>query len=401
MRLRQFREHIRDWRTLGALTLCAGAVGAVFCLAPSTTPATANVHTARVDAAATYNGILDSTDGSALTVYALPADTATTPNSAALSTGLPAAGQLPSGTEVHISCYLTAATAVSGPQGQGPGNTDPYWDQVDAASTTLPSAPTGDVDIVPDAFIYTNNPINLTAQPCSGPATTTNGSTHDPSIDQGVTGAKHTTLVAQSAGAPALQPSTALQGGCTLGTIPLDALTCSGPVKYIDTVVTDAAQAQVDPRLLLAILYNESGCHFRHIPHSVACEDFRSHLNGALGIANMHPAAFAQAQAQSQAGTALTGTWQDLANNPGLDIQAEAWYIAYLDQQLPSTWPSAYGENELLAMMYNGGATNLLPVVQGTEDPGPVAQGYLDDVQGNWDYIDQLICRSDAYTCSL
>ena len=349
MRLRQFREHIRDWRTFGALALCAGAVSAVFCLAPSTTPATpttANVHTARVDAAATYNGTLGSTDGSALTVYALPADTTTTPNSAALSTGPPAAGQLPSGTEVHISCYLTAATAVSGPQGQGPGNTDPYWDQLDAASTTLPSAPTGDVDVVPDAFIYTNNPINLTAQPCSGPATTADGSTHDPSVDQRVTGAKHTTLVAQPATTtPALRPSTASQGGgCTLGTIPLDALTCSGPVRYFDTVVTDAAQAQ--------------------------------------------------------AGTALTGTWQDLANNPDLDIQAEARYIAYLDQQLPTTWPSAYGENELPAMMYNGGAANLLPVVQGTQAPGTDAPGYLDNVQGNRDYIDQLIRRSSAYTCS-
>jgi hypothetical protein len=199
MRLRQFREHIRDWRTLGALALCAGAVSAVFCLAPSTTPAAANVHTA------------------------------------------------------------------------------------------------------------------LVAQP----ATTT----------------------------PALRPSTASQsGGCTLGTIPLDALTCSGPVRYFDTVVTDAAQAQ--------------------------------------------------------AGTALTGTWQDLANNPDLDIQAEAWCIAYLDQQLPTTWPSAYGENELLAMMYSGGAANLLPVVQGTQTPGTDAQGCLDNVQGNWDYIDQLICRSSACTCS-
>ena len=216
MRLRQFREHIRDWRTLGALALCAGTVSAVSCLAPSTTPAAANVHTA------------------------------------------------------------------------------------------------------------------LVAQP----ATTT----------------------------PALRPSTALQGGgCTLGTIPLDALTCSGPVRYFDTVVTDAAQDQVDPRLLLAILDNEGGCHFRQLPHSVACENFRSHLNGALGIANMHPAVFAQAQ--DQAGTALTGTWQDLANNPDLDIQAEARYIAYLDQQLPTTWPSAYGENELPAMMYNGVAANLLPVV--------------------------------------
>ena len=201
MRLRQFREHIRDWRTLGALALCAGVVSAVFCLAPSTTPAAANVHTA------------------------------------------------------------------------------------------------------------------LVAQP----ATTT----------------------------PALRPSTALQGGgCTLGTIPLDALTCSGPVRYFDTVVTDAVQAQ------------------------------------------------------DQAGTALTGTWQDLANNPDLDIQAEARYIAYLDQQLPTTWPSAYGENELLAMMYNGGAANLLPVVQGTQAPGTDAQGYLDNVQGNRDYIDQLIRRSSAYTCS-
>jgi len=387
---------MRDWRTIGALAACTGAATLAFTLGPAAAPS----HAARVDTNTTkYNGIVDSSDGSALTLRAYPVG-GTGQNTPALDTTLPTAGQLPSGTEVHISCYLTATTPVVGPQGQGTGGSDPYWDQIDAASTTLPPLPAGDVAVVPDAFIYTNNPVNQTAPPCSGPAKTTGGANHDSSIDQQVTGAKHTILSAQSANTPALSSSGGPQGGCSVGSVPLDALTCGGPVKNIDSVVTYAAQAHVDPRLLLAILYNESGCHVPQIPHSPACEFVRSHLSGALGIANMHPDAFTQAQ--TQAAGALDGhSWSDLAYNTDLDVQAEAWYVASLDQQLPASWSGSYGQNELLAMMYNGGAANLAPVVQGTQKPGPDAQSYLDQVRGNWDFIDELICRSGAYNCSL
>src|SRR5438309_1782596 len=69
---------------------------------------------------------------------------------------------------------------------------------------------------------------------------------------------------------------------------------------------------------------------------------------------------------------------------PGLAVEAAAWYLHDLAAQLPAKWPARYTKDELLALGYNAGPGSMLGFARGDE-PGPVAQGYLDQLHANWD----------------
>ncbi|MET8957345.1 hypothetical protein [Streptomyces sp. NPDC004533] len=394
------------WRASVAV-LAAGAIAAtgvylhtVGSFAPHSSD---TIRTVANDAStASYNGIVNNA-GNPLAVHGYPSGAVINPNGPALTTSLPTVGQFPDGTEVHITCYLTAHTPVSGPEAAGPGGTDPYWDQIDAANAGMPGQlPLGDVVVVPDAFVHTNAPVNQTAPPCEGPTKTTTGGGHDPRLDQGTTGNKNIATLAatQLTDGDPVQHSTDIPATCSVGDIPLDALTCGGPVKYLGLVVKYANEATIDPRLMMNILRNEDGCHFPGMPHTAWCEELRSHLPTSLGIANMRQNAFTQAQQQSE-GLLAGRTWQDLAHDPALDVEAEAWYLKALETQMPATWPTAYARDELLAMAYNAGVDNITPIINGSQSPGTNAQNYLNGIRSNWDRTDQIICRSGALTCSL
>jgi hypothetical protein len=123
------------------LSQAGAAPGAV------TRAAGATVSVADEAAATSYNGSV-SNDGAGATVYDYP-------GSGTVDTSLASLETVPDGTQVSIQCYLTG-TPVSGPNGQGPGSSDAYWDQLTVASTSLSGQlAAGHAAIVPDAYINT------------------------------------------------------------------------------------------------------------------------------------------------------------------------------------------------------------------------------------------------------
>jgi hypothetical protein len=149
------------------------------------------------------------------------------------------------------------------------------------------------------------------------------------------------------------------------------------PTRFAPQVVQSAHQAGVDAQLLMAILYNES-----YKPHDPSFEREWLALNpdAALGIANMHEAAFDD----TKRGRSFANRgWTELPDDPNLAILAAAWYLHDLAARLPAKWTSRYTKDELLALGYNAGPSSMLEFANGTK-PGPVAQAYLDQLHENW-----------------
>jgi hypothetical protein len=162
-------------RTAAALTASLALIGGAAAIAPRLTAHTATQHIQRVDSATTtYNGTV-SNNGSGANVYPYSGSTTSLSDNPNV-----AIGKLPDGAQVHVQCYLTA-TPVTGPNGTGSGNSDPYWDQIDAASSSMPTVSSGNTAVVPDAYISTTPQVNQLVPACgTAPSTTTNGSSPSP-----------------------------------------------------------------------------------------------------------------------------------------------------------------------------------------------------------------------------
>jgi hypothetical protein len=124
-----------------------------------------------------------------------------------------------------------------------------------------------------------------------------------------------------------------------------------------------AQQAHVSAQLVMAILCNEA-----YKPH-----------DAAFGIANMHRVTFDEVKkSRDFAGR----RWDELPDDRDLAIEAEAWYLHDLAEQLPPTWHGSLSKDELLALGYNTGASNMLAFARGAT-PGSQAQSYLNRLHTN------------------
>jgi soluble lytic murein transglycosylase-like protein len=150
------------------------------------------------------------------------------------------------------------------------------------------------------------------------------------------------------------------------------------PARFAAPVRRYAAAAGIEPRLLMAILYNES-----YKPHDPTLERAWQKLdpNAAFGVANMHRSTFEDTR---RGRDFADRDWQDLPDDPELAIEAAAWYLHDLARQLPASWPGRYTRDELLALGYNAGPGGMKSFAQGGK-PGAVAQTYLDHLHANWD----------------
>jgi hypothetical protein len=138
-----------------------------------------------------------------------------------------------------------------------------------------------------------------------------------------------------------------------------------------------AREAGVNPVLVMAILYNES-----YKPHDPTSQQLWLALNpgASLGMANMHRAAFED----TKRGRDFAGrAWEDLAVDPDLAVEAEAWYLHDLARSLPANRAGGLSHDELLALGYNTGPGNMRAFARGVK-PGPMAQTYLDELHDNW-----------------
>ena len=149
------------------------------------------------------------------------------------------------------------------------------------------------------------------------------------------------------------------------------------PADFAAPVERYARQAGIDPQLLMAILYNES-----YKPHDPSFERAWQKLNpgAAFGIANMHEATFNEVK---QGRDFADRSWQQLPDDPDLAIESAAWYLHDLATDLPGHWSGNYTEDELLALGYNTGPSNMLAFARGVS-MGTQAQTYLDTLRANW-----------------
>jgi hypothetical protein len=179
----------------------------------------------------------------------------------------------------------------------------------------------------------------------------------------------------QPAPAPTVSP---MPTGPVDGTFSTFALPANpDPARYAAQVRTYAAAAGVDPVLLMAILYNED-----YKPHDPGFERawLRINPDAALGIANMHQAAFDDTK---QSRDFATRGWQELPDDPALAVEAAAWYLHDLAARLPSRNASHYTTTDLLAIGYNAGPSTMTDVAHGVHLSDEV-QSYLDTLHTNW-----------------
>ncbi|MFB7506943.1 lytic transglycosylase domain-containing protein [Streptomyces broussonetiae] len=156
------------------------------------------------------------------------------------------------------------------------------------------------------------------------------------------------------------------------------------PAAYAAQVRTSARQTGVSAQLLMAILYNEA-----YKPHDPSLERAwqKYKPDAAFGIANMHRATFDEVKQ----GRGFAGRrWEDLPDDRGLAIEAEAWYLHDLAAGLPARRTAAYTKDDLLALGYNTGAGNMLAFARGTP-LGDRARSYLDRLHANWARAGQAV----------
>ena len=156
------------------------------------------------------------------------------------------------------------------------------------------------------------------------------------------------------------------------------------PADHAESVVTHCASADVDPVLLMAVLYNEA-----YKPHDPEQERkwHEYDPDSGFGIANMHEDAFNDVK---QGRDFADRKWDELPDDPDLAVQAAAWYLHDLASQLPSDWPADYSTEDLLALGYNAGPGNMLAYADGGE-PDDSVRNYLDDTHENWDKAEKAI----------
>ncbi|MGW5651348.1 lytic transglycosylase domain-containing protein [Streptomyces humi] len=149
------------------------------------------------------------------------------------------------------------------------------------------------------------------------------------------------------------------------------------PAGYARQVRDRARQAGVSAQLVMAILYNEA-----YKPHDPAFERAWQKLkpDAAFGIANMHRATFDEVK---QGRDFANRSWTDLPDDRDLAIEAEAWYLHDLAARLPAGRSASYPRDDLLALGYNAGPSNMLAFARGAT-PGSQARSYLDELHANW-----------------
>ncbi|MCO6004184.1 transglycosylase SLT domain-containing protein [Actinoallomurus purpureus] len=162
--------------------------------------------------------------------------------------------------------------------------------------------------------------------------------------------------------------------------------TSNDPARFASQVIKHAREAGISPRLLMAILFNESDK-----PHDPAFERAWQKIkpDAAFGIADMHKAAFDEVK---HGRSFADRHWEELPDDPDLAITAAAWYLHDLATRLPAKWSGPYTRNELLALGYNAGPGNMRAFARGAR-PGDIAQSYLERLRQNWAAAEQALRR--------
>ncbi|MFC8723012.1 lytic transglycosylase domain-containing protein [Kitasatospora sp. NPDC057198] len=177
--------------------------------------------------------------------------------------------------------------------------------------------------------------------------------------------------------APAAGPGSSPAGSPSPAPAATGQLDDYSPPRFAPEVKRYAAEAGVNPQLVMAVLFNEA-----YKPHGPDVErSWQKMKPGAsFGVANMHRAAYEETR---RGRPFADRPWEDLPDDPGLAVRAAAWYLHDLGAQLPAHPATSLTRDELMALGYNTGAGNMLAFARGTK-PGPEASSYLTKLRDNW-----------------
>ncbi|GLW33648.1 RHS repeat domain-containing protein [Actinoplanes regularis] len=182
---------------------------------------------------------------------------------------------------------------------------------------------------------------------------------------------------------------------------------------YTDYIVQIAAEAGVDPRMMLATLMIETDkclhwtgrglCSVQHNVQMHLPEWFPGGQgdDSSIGLSNMVKSAFdetANAYPEAFAGT----KWEDTRSDDALSIKALAYHMKKLQGGMPGQQGSGdqYTREELTDFRYRGNDEALFDVATGAKPMGDHGVEHLEMFRRYWVDADALICGSNYYNCS-
>jgi hypothetical protein len=125
------------------------------------------------------------------------------------------------------------------------------------------------------------------------------------------------------------------------------------PAILLGHIRSAATAARIEPRLLLAVLIRERGDS--HLLDFLSRTPLQRVHQFSIGVANMKPSAFAEAQAYAQ--DALAYGWRAIEDDQAKAVRAAAYLLAKRKAQLSPARSGHFSDAEYIRMGYRSGYT--------------------------------------------
>jgi hypothetical protein len=176
---------------------------------------------------------------------------------------------------------------------------------------------------------------------------------------------------------------------------------------HADHIARVAAEAGIDPRLLMAMVLNESGMRqrvpaFKNLDNPLCAMQRVGIRDGAsLGMTSLQSSVF-DATVDRHPDRFGDVTWYDLVHDNGLSIKVTAWHLRDLQDTLPRGYSgnAGYTREELTAYGYNAGERRMRATVYAEADLVNAGREYVEKFRRNWTTSDEFFCRSEQWTCT-
>ena len=187
----------------------------------------------------------------------------------------------------------------------------------------------------------------------------------------------------------------------------MDQLTGPDPGDFGDFILEVANEAEIDPRLLWAVVSHESR---QNLPVEVwLLEDLaksRVSDSASIGIAQMQLEAFEAAVNRDPGSfpelgqSSVRELWLDSIVDEELSIRAAAQLLASYDDHIDAAGgPNGFDERTLMAIGYNTGLPNVNNVLSG-QSVGPLSTEYYQYIYPHFQEANSFYCaEGSGYVC--
>ncbi|MEU4556729.1 RHS repeat-associated core domain-containing protein, partial [Micromonospora violae] len=179
---------------------------------------------------------------------------------------------------------------------------------------------------------------------------------------------------------------------------------------FADQIISAAGRAGIDPRLLLAIILNESRIFYKYAAGWRLESDFlksvwwrttgkwKNDLGPSIGIGQMKEGTFKAVQDRH---SELSGSeWSNLKDDDDLAFLATAFLLSDLGKMLPDgdivNASGTFSRNQMAAYGYNAGDVSMESAARGAS----MEMVYVSKFNQNYARADNLFCGSGYFVCS-